>query len=92
MISMKTNIQENGVLLSLESLNQSLTTASTIAIVLPLPTMEDRWKIDFPFGVLAAVPMTPIEYNPDLNMPRTPGAGKERILKVAHDFDAPLNW
>jgi hypothetical protein len=54
--------------------------------------MQDQWKIAFPFGILAEVPMTPIDYNPDLNMPRVPGAGKGRILKVASDFDAPLHW
>jgi len=85
MITINTNFQYCG---ELESLNQSLTSASRLNIA--LPTMQGA-PAAFNFGILAEVPMTPIQFNPDLTAPRVAGAGKGRI-KMAPDFDAPIQW
>jgi len=87
-VSMNNNTQCAGIM---ESMNQNLTTASRISIVLPTTQSEGVFP-SFPFGVLAEVPMAPLEFNADLTAPRVPGTGKGRILKVAPDFDAPLRW
>ena len=47
--------------------------------------------MSFPFGILAEIPMNPIESNPDLTTPRLPGLAKGRILRVDPNFDAPLD-
>jgi len=86
MISMNNNTQCVG---GMESTNQNITPASRISIVLPTTQSEGVFP-SFPFGVLASVPMAPLEFNADVTAPRVPGTGKDRILKVAADFDAPL--
>ena len=89
MNTLNATIQNQNTFFSPTSLSQILTTSSKIDIV--FPTTQDQ-EVSFPFGILAEVPMTPLEYNPDLTKPRVAGAGKGRILKVAPDFDAPLQW
>ncbi len=89
MITINASIQGQNTFFSPTSLSQILTTSSKIDIV--FPTTQGGEAI-FPFGVLAEVPMTPLEYDPDLTKPRVAGAGKGRILMVAPDFDAPLQW
>ncbi len=90
MISANTNIQEPGLVLSLVSLDQNITTVSQISIVLSMT--QDQLAQAFDFGILAKGAITPMTYDPDLNTPRVPGLGKERILKVTPDFDEPLRW
>jgi len=90
MTTASTNIQEPGRLLSLASMNQTLTTDSRIAIV--LPSTQGQSMAAFAFGILAHAAIAPMEYDPDLSKPRLPGSGKNRILWIAPDFDAPLEW
>lgn len=83
-----TNSQQPSVLLSLEISSQYLTPAGHITIVIPMTQYPGTPSSAF--GMLAEVPMNPIVYNPDLTSPRIPGAGAGRILRVAPDFDAPI--
>jgi hypothetical protein len=87
MSSVNTNVQNAGVC---ESLNQNLTAASRISILLPTTQAEGVFP-SFPFGILAEVPMTPVQFDADLTAPRVAGSAKGRI-KMAPNFDAPLEW
>jgi hypothetical protein len=87
MDNINTSIQGQNPFFSPISLSQILTTASKIDIVLP----TSQSQVLFPFGILAEIPIDPIESNPDLKMPRLPGLAKGRILRVDSDFDAPLD-
>jgi hypothetical protein len=79
-----TNIQLPNVIVSLESLNQGVSTAACVVIV-PPTTQSELSQFSVP-GIVAEVPITPIEHDPDVSRPRTPGAGKGRILRIASDF------
>jgi len=71
------------------SLSQVLTTASKIDVVFPSTQTGD--VIAFPFGILSEIPVSPIDFNPDLTTPRLPGSGKGRILRVDPNFDAAID-
>jgi len=42
-------------------------------------------------ATLTGRPISAVERDPDVTAPRRPGTGRERILDVAPDFDAPLD-
>jgi hypothetical protein len=71
-------------------LSQILTTASKIDIV--LSTSQGQEPPAFPFGILAATPIDPLVYDPDITTPRLPGLAKGRVLRIDTDFDAPIDW
>ncbi len=89
MSNVNASVQGQNPFFSPVSLSQILTTASKIDIV--LPTSQSQELLAFPFGILAAIPIDPVEPNQDLKIPRLPGLVKGRILRVDSDFDAPLD-
>jgi hypothetical protein len=84
------NTQGQNPFFSPVSLSQILTTSSKVDIV--LPTSNSLQLLPFPFGILAGIPIDPIESNPDLKTPRLPGLAKGRILRVDPDFDAASDF
>jgi hypothetical protein len=89
MNTINTYVQSQNSFFSPISLSQILTTSSKIDIVFPTTQVQE---IAFPFGILAEIPITPIESNPDLTKPRIPGLARERVLRVDPSFDAPLEF
>lgn len=82
------NAQQPGVIVSLESLDQSLSVANQVTLVVPT---DQTAFISVP-SIVPWVSITPVAQDPDLTLPRAPGAGRGRILRIARDFDAPLEW
>lgn len=79
-----------GSAFALVGLSQILTTASKIDIVLSTGQRQDHPA--FPFGIFASTPIDPVVSDPDISAPRLPGLAKGRVLRVATDFDAPIDW
>lgn len=82
--------QQPTLILSLEALTQTPTAASRVMIV--PPTTQSQPSPISAAGVLPELAITPMEYDPDLTRPRVSGSGKDRILRIAHDFDAAFDW